>query len=207
MSKYNNTINQLINKDILKTPKIIKAFKKVNRKAFMPDELKEVAHIDNAMPIGHGQTISQPLTVAIMLEILEPKQNNKILEIGYGSGWVTCILSEIISSKGKIYAYEIVKEIAKFGKKNIHNFYSTIPENIVLHNYDYERDYLKNAPYDRIISAASFQKTPSDIADTLSEDGIFVFPTEGYDIRRVSKQKGKLIEERLPGFIFVPITH
>ena len=90
-------IDQLIQDGYLKTPRIIDAFKKIKRIDFIPEELKQEAEGNYPLSIGWGQTISQPLTVAFMLELLQPEPGNKILDIGSGSGWVTALLAEIIS--------------------------------------------------------------------------------------------------------------
>ncbi|MDP2934232.1 MAG: protein-L-isoaspartate O-methyltransferase, partial [bacterium] len=82
-------IKQLIKDGYLKTPLIIGAFEKIKREDFVPDDLKGEADINAPLPIGYGQTISQPLTVAFMLELLQPKPDDKILDIGSGSGWQT----------------------------------------------------------------------------------------------------------------------
>ena len=92
----NPFIDGFIKQGVLKTPAIIEAFKKIDRADFVTPELKERAYINEPLPIGEGQTISQPYTVAFMLELLQPESGNKIFEIGFGSGWQTAILAEIV---------------------------------------------------------------------------------------------------------------
>ncbi|PIQ74764.1 MAG: protein-L-isoaspartate O-methyltransferase [Candidatus Portnoybacteria bacterium CG11_big_fil_rev_8_21_14_0_20_44_10] len=94
----NSLVDHLISSGYLKTPEIIGAFKKIDRVDFVPDNLKSEAYEDAPLPIGHGQTISQPATVAFMLELLEPRAGDKILDIGFGSGWTTALMAEIVSS-------------------------------------------------------------------------------------------------------------
>ena len=89
---YEDLINSLIKDGYLKTPEIIEAFKAIDRTDFVPEECKDDACVNAPLPIGFDQTISQPLTVAFMIELLEPKAGEKILEIGAGSGWQTAIL-------------------------------------------------------------------------------------------------------------------
>lgn len=86
-------INDLIKQGYLKTPLIIEAFKNIKRKDFVSADLKDQADVNAPLPIGYSQTISQPLTVAFMLELLQPKPGEKILDIGAGSGWQTALLA------------------------------------------------------------------------------------------------------------------
>ena len=112
-------IDSLIGQGWLKTPRIIHAFRKIKRMDFLPEDMKDLAELNEALSIGHGQTISQPLVVAFMLELLDPKPGDKILDIGAGSGWTSALLSEIVGDKGKVIAIEIIPELVEFGRKNI----------------------------------------------------------------------------------------
>ncbi len=92
---------ELLNKQgWLKTPRIIKAFQQIKRVDFLPQDVKDLAEVNEALPIGQGQTISQPLVVAFMLELLQPQPGEKILDIGSGSGWTSALLAHIVSQKG-----------------------------------------------------------------------------------------------------------
>ena len=90
-------VDILIQGGWLKTPRIIEAFYKIKRKDFLPEEMKDLAELNEALPIGFGQTISQPLVVAFMLELLQPQEGEKILDIGSGSGWTSALLAHIVS--------------------------------------------------------------------------------------------------------------
>ena len=103
--EYENLIESLIKDGYLKTPSIIEAFKNIDRADFVPEECKGDACVNAPLPIGFEQTISQPLTVAFMIELLEPKPGERILDIGSGSGWVTAILAYIVGSEGKVIGY------------------------------------------------------------------------------------------------------
>jgi len=111
-------IDQLIDTGYLHTPRIINAFRKTKREDFLPEKLKDQAELNEPLPIGEGQTISQPLTVAFMLELLQPEEGNKILDVGSGSGWTTALLSELAGENGKVYGVEIRKSLKEFGEKN-----------------------------------------------------------------------------------------
>ena len=201
---YKILIDDLKKTGYLKTPRIIKAFEKFERKYFVPDTLAIAANINRPLPIGSGQTISQPLTVAFMIELLQPGKGHKILEIGGGSGWQTAILSEIVGLKGKVYAFEIVKSLAEFGKKNIKRFDL---KNVIFKHKDVSEGYENGAPYDRIISGAAFTKIPKKLKNQLKVGGILLAPTQDDDIRKIiRKSKDKFDEEVFPGFVFVPVT-
>jgi len=137
--------------------KIISAFKKIHRENFIPKELKSQAYEDNALPIGHDVTISQPYTIAVMLNLLELKTGQKILEIGSGSGYVVALLEEI--TKGKVYGVEIIKELADKSKKKLKNH-----KNIKIINASGKLGLPKFAPYDRILISASANEIPYHLA-------------------------------------------
>ena len=111
-------IKKFIEDGVLKTPEIISAFRKIQRKDFIPENLQYAQSVDSPLPIGDGQTISQPYTVAFMLELLEPKKGQKILDVGSGSGWVSTLLAEIVGLKGFVYAIERITQLLKFGENN-----------------------------------------------------------------------------------------
>ncbi len=214
MEKYQELVDQLIEQKYLVTPRIINAFKKTPRKDFLLPKDAPLESLNAPIPIGEGQTISQPLTVAFILNLLQPEPGDKVLDIGYGSGWQTALLSRIICPKGKkkcgkVIAYEIIPELAKFGKKNLVN---TLPKRLIsritIHSKDYRTTFQNHAPFDRIISAAAFKEIPKELINALSVGGIMVYPTHANDIRKITREdEEKYTEEIFPGFIFVPITH
>ena len=103
-------IDHLINEGWLKAPRIIEAFRRIKRVDFLPEDMEDLAELNEALPIGYGQTISQPLVVVFMLEQLEPKEGDKILDIGSGSGWTSALLGEIVGKKGRVIAIDVIPE-------------------------------------------------------------------------------------------------
>lgn len=201
-------INQLIEQKYLKTPVIIEAFKKIKRADFVPREIikekgEEFVNEYNApLPISYGQTISQPLTVAFMLELLKPKQGNIILDIGSGSGWQTAMLCEIVGDKGFIYAIELVPELKNFGQDNVlkYNF-----KNVEFICGDGSNGLLDKAPFDRIIAAAAANEIPKAWKEQLKIDGRIVAPVRNSIWLLIKKSKNKFEEKEYPGFAFVPL--
>src|SRR3989344_867492 len=114
MNTLEGLIQELLSGGYLKTPRIIDAFRLIDRADFVLPEYKDEACGNYPLPIGEGQTISQPLTVAFMLELLNPQPGEKILDIGAGSGWQTALLAEIVGPKGQIVAIERIPKLCRF---------------------------------------------------------------------------------------------
>ena len=204
MNVLENLINNLIKNGYLKTPEIINAFRKIDRVDFVSKELKSEAAANTPLPIGYEQTISQPLTVAFMLELLEPKEGNKILDVGSGSGWQSSLLAYIVGKEGKVFAIERIPELSEFGRENSqkYNF-----ENLEFIAGDGSRGYEKEALYDRIIVAASaFREIPAKLKKQLKIGGRLVVPVENSIWLVIKKAKDEYEGKEFPGFIFVPLV-
>jgi protein-L-isoaspartate(D-aspartate) O-methyltransferase len=198
-------IDSLIQEGWLKTEKYIEAFKKIKRANFLPDDSRDLAELNEALPIGFGQTISQPLVVAFMLELLEPKEGEKILDIGSGSGWTSALLAEVVGEKGKIISIELIPELKEFGEKNISK-YNFIKKRIVeIFSKDGSIGYQEKAPFDKILASASASKLPEEWKTQLKFGGKIVVPILS-SIWLFSKNKDDdYSEEEYPGFVFVPL--
>ncbi len=200
--------DDLIREGWLKTLRIIEAFKRIRRIDFLPPELKNLAHLNEALPIGYGQTISQPLVVAFMLELLQPKEGEKILDVGAGSGWTTALLSWIVSSNnssGKVIAIEKVPELVDFCKGNIEK-YNFIKKGIAKVIYgDGAKGYLKEAPFDKILVSASARECYPAWREQLKIGGRIVVPIYNSIWLFVKKNKEEFEEREYPGFSFVPL--
>lgn len=198
-------LNHLIEQGYLKTPEIIDAFKKIKRSDFVLEELKKEINVEeyNApLSIGYQQTISQPLTVAFMLELLQPKKGDKILDIGAGSGWQTALLCQITGKDGFVFAIERIPELKEFAKKNVekYNF-----NNVEFICGDGSKGLKKGAPFDKIIAAASGKEIPSAWKEQLKIGGRLVAPVENSIWLLVKEDKDRFKEEEHPGFVFVPL--
>ncbi len=203
---YQDLIDSLIQDGWLKTPRIISAFKKIKRADFLPPESKNLADVNEAFPIGWGQTISQPLVVAFMLELLEPKEGDKVLDIGSGSGWTTALLAEIVGEKGRVYGIEIIPQLKEFGQNNVLK-YNFIKKGIVEFILaDGSKGYPKEAPYDKILAAASTRELPKSWKEQLKEEGKIVAPINNSIWLFAKKAKEEFEEKEFPGFVFVPLV-
>lgn len=221
--KLENLVNNLKALGVLKTPAIIEAFLKIDRKDFVPEEIKNLAYFDEALAIGQSQTISQPYTVAFMLELLEPKAGEKILDIGAGSGWQTAILAEIVSKPapgetlgvdektpsvkegaGKVFAIERIPELCAFGKANVSK-YSFIEKEIVeWFCQDASSGLPQLAPFDKIIVAAEVDKIPELWKKQLKLGGKIVAPIKNSIRLFTKKSENDFLVQEYPGFVFVP---
>ena len=196
-------INDLISEGYLKTPEIIQAFYKIKRRDFLPPELKEQEAIDAPLPIGHGVTNSQPLTVAFMLELLQPELGQKILDVGSGSGWTTALLAEIVGLEGKVFGLERIAEIKEFGDGNIRKYNFS---NVKIFCRDGSKGLPNEAPFDRILVSAAAFEIPVELKNQLKISGRLIIPTKAGDIRLIiRKKKDEFSEKIYPGFDFVPL--
>jgi len=203
-------IEQLIHEGYLFTPRIVEAFTHIKRGDFIPPSLRENADTNVPLSIGWGQTISQPLTVAFMLELLRPEPGSIVLDIGYGSGWTTALLAHIVSEEGrvgsgKVFAIERIPELAEFGKKNVakYNFLEKgIAEMIC---GDGTKGWEEHAPFDCIHAAASARNIPQPWKDQLRIGGRLVLPVENSIWLLIKKSQDGFEEHEYPGFAFVPL--
>ncbi|MDX1608019.1 MAG: protein-L-isoaspartate O-methyltransferase [Candidatus Spechtbacterales bacterium] len=196
-------IKTITEKGFLKTPEIIKAFQKIDRADFVRPEKLSEAYEDYPLPIGNGATISQPSTVAFMLENLQPKKGDKVLDIGSGSGWTTALLAEIIGSEGKVYGIEIVPELVEFGQKNLKKY--KFNNASINHAEEGRLGLPKHAPYDKILISAAAEKKPYELTEQLKTGGNIIVPVISsiWKMHKVSEDKIK--EEEFSGFNFVPL--
>lgn len=212
-------VDRLIASGYLKTPRIINAFRDVRRVDFLSGQilgayaegqrLEDLAKIDDALPIGYGQTISQPAVVAFMLELLDPIPGETILDVGYGSGWTTALLAHIVSqgnAPGTVIAIEAIPGLKKFGEQNIakYNFIKSGVARCFLG--DGSLGFEKEAPFDKILASASAKDAPAAWKEQLKINGAIVSPI-GHSIWKIEKiAASEFKETEYPGFIFVPLV-
>jgi protein-L-isoaspartate(D-aspartate) O-methyltransferase len=206
-----NLIEELIKDGYLKTPAIIDAFRKIRREDFVRPEDRQAVAINAPLPIGYGQTISQPLTVAFMLEQLQPGEGDKILDVGTGSGWTPALLAHIVGKNGRMYAIEVVPELKKFGEENADKYNFIKKGTLKFFCADGRIGLPQFAPFDKILVSAAAEEIPPEFLKQLKTGGRLVIPVgrqyESQDIIVIDKQeKNKFKEKRFPGFVFVPLV-
>lgn len=192
---------QLINRNI-KDKKVLDAFLKIPRHDFVPDDVKKFAYDDSPLPIGFGQTISQPYMVAAMTELLDLKEDHILLEIGTGSGYQAAIASQLCKY---VYTIERISELAEFARHNLDNLGISNVEIIV---GDGSKGYPDKAPYDRILYTAAAPFVPDVIFKQLKNNGIIIVPEGERHSQMLKKyiKKDSNIESCLYfGCIFVPL--
>ncbi len=206
-------IKQLIADGYLKTAEIIGAFRAVDRAHFAGEENLNLAYEDTALPIGYGATISQPAVVAFMLEKLEPRAGDKILDIGSGSGWTSAMLAEVVRNRktvnrGHVIAIEIVPELVERARATVAKHYPELAQRITFVAGNALGGYPAGAPFDRIIAAAALaDEIPEAWKKELAIGGRIVAPV-GNAIHLVVKTgENNYKEEVFPGFVFVPFQY
>jgi protein-L-isoaspartate(D-aspartate) O-methyltransferase len=182
--------------------RIDEAFEAVDRANFLPDGMKYAASIDNALPIGHGQTNSQPYTVRKMLEWLDVQPGDRVLDVGSGSGWTTALLAYLVDPKGRVYAVERVPELVEFGRQNAER---AGIKNVRFFTAGEKFGLPAEAPFDRILVSASADELPEELVNQLKAGGKMVVPVQN-DILEITKKSATDLDiKKHPGFVFVPL--
>ena len=182
---------------------VLSAIERVPREMFLPPEIANRAYENTALPIGHGQTISQPLIVALMCQVLEPQKMTKVLEIGTGSGYQTAILSHLFR---RVYTVERLRPLLQSAeqvlrKLNVTNFTHRLGDGYA--------GWAEQKPFERIIVSAVAPEIPPQLTDQLAEGGIMVIPI-GHDggaqhVVKITKMNGNISTEQLWPVQFVPL--
>lgn len=194
---------QLKGRDI-SDAKVLEVMSKVPREKFVPESLKAKAYYDNPLPIGFGQTISQPYIVALMTESLKLDSDDKVLEIGTGSGYQAAVLAEITPN---VFTIEIVEELASQAKDRLKKLGY---DSVLVKHADGYFGWEEKAPFDKIIVTAATNHTPPPLIEQLKEGGKLIIPlgsTLGFqNLTLITKVNGELESEVITSVRFVPLT-
>lgn len=195
-------IDEIITYGFLKSENIIDAFEKIDRKDFVPKEFIEYAYENQAISIGEDATISQPLTVAFMLEKLNVKKGDKILDVGSGSGWTTALLAYLTGELGSVYGVDINPALVEFAKENIKKYDF---KNVNIKLAGEKLGMPKKSPFDKILVSASANELPQELITQLKTNGRMVIPI-GHSIFQIDKMDDTKIEKQeFYGFSFVSL--
>jgi protein-L-isoaspartate(D-aspartate) O-methyltransferase len=204
MNSVKELTQYLQDSGFLKNTQIIEAFANIDRKDFVPQELANQAYLDIPLSIGANQTISQPSTVAFMLELLAPEPGNRILDIGSGSGYTTALLAYIAGVNGQVIGLERKEELINQARENMEN-YSYL-------NYSFKQALpaslgLVNEKFDRILVSAAASTFPSELLDQLKSPARLVIPVKN-SIQLINKDHNDNVESKeYFGFNFVPLIN
>jgi protein-L-isoaspartate(D-aspartate) O-methyltransferase len=222
-------IRELIDGGFLKTPLLIEAFYKIDRKDFVLDEYRDEAYGNYPLHIGFDQTISQPLTVAFMLELLAPRPGERILEIGSGSGWVTALLAYVVSAgkpkagalgfgfdvdqltlakprAGKVVAIERIPRLREMTEENAEKYHFIEKKVVEVIEGDGSKGYLPHAPYHRVIAAAAHHIIPVAWKQQCRVGGRIVAPVgDAIEVHEKLSANDFIVRE-YKGFRFVPLV-
>ncbi len=183
--------------------RVLNAMRTVERHKFIPGQHISNAYEDHPLPIGHGQTISQPYIVALMTELCELSGKEKVLEIGTGSGYQAAVLSLLVK---EVYSIEIVQPLGKSARQKLAELgYNNVQVRIG----DGYLGWPENSPFDVIILTASPQKIPQTLIDQLPEGGILIAPEGDFsqELIKITKQNGKITRRTITYVRFVPMIH
>ncbi len=180
-----------------------RAFAQVRRRDFLPRLEHGFAGEDAALPIGHGQTNSQPSTVRAMLELLDVRPGHRVLDVGCGSGWTTALLGSLVGPRGEVAGVEIVPELVTWGRANLAAY--DMPWTRVVQAHEGVLGLPQGAPYDRVLVSAEASRLPRELVDQLVVGGVMVVPVRGR-MTVVRRTQGEP-DLRLEGwYSFVPLV-
>ncbi len=198
-------VNDLVRKGTLRTSRTVDAFSEISRIEFVPEEFSLQADADVALPIGYWQTISQPSTVALMFELLDPSEGNKILDVGAGSGWSTALFAYIVGETGRVIGIERKEALRKMGEYNVDKFRYIKEGRAKIILGDGSKGFSAEAPYDRILVSATAEMIPEELKKQLKIGGRMVIPVGNNLVYLERKSKDEFLKEEYPGFSFVPL--
>jgi protein-L-isoaspartate(D-aspartate) O-methyltransferase len=186
----------------IKDETVLNAMLKVDRHEFVPEEARHLAYSDRPLPIGEGQTISQPYIVALMTELLELKKGDRVLEIGTGSGYQAAILAELADH---LYTIEIIESLGRSAEGLLRKLGY---KNITVKIGDGYIGWEEFAPFDAIIVTAAPPHIPQPLLDQLKERGRLVIPVGDYyqELKKITKVKGEIKSQDIIPVVFVPMT-
>lgn len=198
-------VNTLILKGYLKSDIVIDAFSEIHRVEFIPEDFHASPDANVPLPIGFGRFMPEPQVVASMLEILDVKRGQKILEIGSGSGWITSILSYMVGSEGAVYGIDSIKELVALGEKNSDK-YKLVKRGTAhfVYKENISQGYSEQAPYDRVFVNVLWNDLPEEMQEQVVIGGRIIAPIFNTLWCFNKVDENTLKKESYSGFSFIP---
>jgi len=188
----------------IRDPRVLAAMRKIDRELFVPEDMRERAYEDHALPIGYGQSISQPYIVALMSQLLELRGTERVLEVGTGSGYQAAILGELAR---EVFTIEIVPELADRSSRLLETLGY---RNVHVRQGDGYQGWPEHAPFDAIIVTCAPEHVPPPLLDQLNEGGRLVIPVgvwpANQTLHQMQKVHGQIIKHPVIPVAFVPMT-
>ncbi len=188
----------------IENSRVLKAMGKVPRHEFVPLDMREYAYYDTPLPIGDGQTISQPYIVALMTELADPKSDDRVLEVGTGSGYQAAVLAELA---GEVYTIEILAPLAERARTTLERLKY---QNVHVRAGDGYRGWPEKAPFAAILVTAAAERIPQPLLDQLAEGGKLVIPVgaveEVQSLTVITRKAGRFEKQEVLPVRFVPMT-
>ena len=205
---YQAARQQMVTEDIkrrgIDDPRVLQAMLTVERHLFVPEHYRHMAYADRPLPIGEGQTISQPYIVALMTYHIHLQPEEKVLEIGTGSGYQAAVLAELAK---EVYSIEIIEDLARTAHERLRQLGYT---NVWVKSGDGFYGWEEYAPYDAIIVTCAAPSIPEHLVEQLKEGGRMILPLGGEPFHQsltvLTKRSGKIEKQRITDVIFVPMT-
>ncbi len=202
MNSHYELSHYLQQRGVLVSPLLIESFNTVDRKDFVPSSMQDEAYEDYPLFIGAGQTISQPYTVAFMLELLELKESDTILDIGCGSGWSTALLAQAAGS-GFVTGVERVPQLLDLARSNLEKYhFSNIDLRIAGKTLG-----IPGQTFDKILVSAAAEELPLELVRQLNPGGIMVIPIQNEIAVVYKREDGSFETKDFYGFRFVPLIY
>ena len=200
MNSHYELSHYLQQRGVLKSALLIDSFNTIDRKGFVSPSLYDEAYEDHPLAIGAGQTISQPYTVAFMLELLELEQSDRILDIGCGSGWSTALLAQTARS-GFVTGVELVPELLDLARRNLEKYRFANTKLQIAG----EALGIPGQTFDKILVSAAAEELPQELILQLNPSGIMVIPVQNDMVVIFKREDGSIEQSNFPGFRFVPL--
>lgn len=199
-------VQRLEGQGIVHSPRVVEAMRRVPRHLFVPRSLRESAYYDTPLSIGAGQTISAPHMVGMMLEALDLREGQRVLEVGGGSGYHAALVGEVVAPTGRVYALERIASLARRARKNLEA--TGLGEHVEVVVGDGSLGLEAHAPYDRVFVTCGAPGIPPPLAAQTAEGGKLLIPVGSryyQDLILAEKRGGKVRQKSLGGCVFVPL--